>query len=423
MLPALADELKLPASNREGWLTGCYERICRDKNTGERSGIELGILCPVPEEAGPIRKEIGAAVFYGFEEDLSRPEVYDERLEGRFREVLEDFQPDIIHIFGTEFPHTLAMTRVFGNPQHTLIGIQGVCNSIAEVYMAELPFWVRTRRTFRDLIRHDSLKEQRIKYEKRARFESSALAGTGHITGRTMFDRKWAVEMNPDAVYHPMNETMRAVFYEGKWELSGAQPHRIFMSQGDYPLKGFHFILQAMPEILKKYPDTVLYIAGNSIIGAEGGLIGKKKAPWPLWITSYGLYLKWLIRRNHLKGKVFVLGNLKATEMKREFLKSHVYICPSVIENSPNSLCEAMLLGMPAAASAVGGIPDLIKDGEEGLLFRAGQIEEIAETVCRIFENGELARELGRNAAARAAVAHNPDTNYRRLMEIYYSMM
>lgn len=70
-----------------------------------------------------------------------------------------------------------------------------------------------------------------------------------------------------------MNETLRPEFYEGRWDLNGVEPHSIFISQGDYPLKGFHFVLQAMPKILKEYPDAKLYVAGKSIIGNVGGRI------------------------------------------------------------------------------------------------------------------------------------------------------
>ena len=76
---------------------------------------------------------------YGFSEDLGTPELYDPSLETCFGEILEDFKPDMIHVFGTEFPHALAAVRAFGKPERTLVGIQGLCYKIAEVYMAKLP--------------------------------------------------------------------------------------------------------------------------------------------------------------------------------------------------------------------------------------------------------------------------------------------
>ena len=422
MLPAFAGKLGLPSSHREGWLTGLFERL-----TGRRSDVELGVCCPVPENLDGIRRSLptweGEVIFYGFYEDLNTPELYDERLPGSLYRILEDFKPDIVHIFGTEFPHALAMTRVFGDPSRILVGIQGLCCSIADTYRADLPYDVWNRSTFRDRYRHDSLQDQQRKFEQRAVNEREAILGCGHITGRTRFDRSVTARINPKAHYHVMNETMRSSFYRGQWRAVDAEPHTIFLSQGDYPLKGFHYMLQAMPYILESFPDARLYVAGNSIIGNEGGLIAPKKYPTPVWITSYGLYLKKLIRQNRLQGHVFMTGPLDAEAMKRRFLQSSVFVCPSIMENSPNSVCEAELLGMPVVAAKVGGIADLILDGEEGILFPGGRYKELAEGVRTVFYDQEIAMWLGENARHSARIRHNPDTNFRRLMEIYRSIV
>ena len=452
MLPAFAKMEGLPYSSREGWLTGSFERLIREPRRSGASEklVTLSVCFPVPAQLGNCKRELfvesdpgtessaeggkrgqaeqkgrkGTKVtFYGFQENLDTPEIYDASLEGRFREILDDCRPDIVHIFGTEFPHTLAMTRAFGDPEHILIGLQGLCCAIADAYMADLPYKVQRRVTFRDWYRKDSLQQQRKKFRLRARMEKEALRRTEHVTGRTVFDRETTSEIAPDAVYHAMNETLRSNFYTGEWDSSRIEEHSIFISQGDYPLKGFHYMLQAMPMILEKFPDARLYVAGNSIIGNIGGVLReKKKYPLPLWITSYGLYLRWLIRHYRLQGHVIMLGKLSADQMKEQYLKSNVFVCPSIMENSPNSLCEAMLLGMPVVAAKVGGIGDLVLDGEEGILFPGGKADELAEGVKTVFYEKDLAAWLGGNAKKRAQVRHNPDTNYRRLLEIYRSM-
>lgn len=405
MLPAFAVKFGLPYSNREGWLSGSFARITKGNE------VELGVLCPMPEQFAACREEVEGAKFYGFRENLDTPELYDASLERRFQEVLEDFQPDLVHIFGTEFPHSLAMVKAFDEPRRTLIGIQGLCRSIEEVYMADLPYPVQKRATFRDRVRHDSLQQQRKKYALRAMNEQRALRGTGHITGRTEFDRRVSGEINPKAVYHSMNETLRSEFYEGSWMAKDVRPHSIFLSQGDYPLKGFHYMLKAMPLILEDFPDAHLYVAGNSIIGKS-----------PVRITSYGKYLQQLIRSRSLEDHVTMVGKLDAEGMKRQYLSSQVFVCPSIMENSPNSMCEAMLLGMPVVAAKVGGIPDLITDAEEGILFPGGRWNELAEGVKAVFYDDGLSQQLGAAARKRALITHNPDTNYKRLLEIYKSM-
>lgn len=421
MLPVIAGELKLPYSNREGWLSGIFEQLTREDKDRK---IELGICFPAenPEVYAAVN---GAGAFfvkgvpcYAFTEKLSCPERYDPQMEVRFREIFADFKPDILHIFGTEFPHTLAAVKTFNRPGKTLIGIQGLCYKIAEVYMAGLPEEVCGRVTFRDFIRKDSLRQQQEKFRLRGENEKEALKLAGHITGRTRFDREGTAEVNGKAVYHSMNETMRRSFYEGEWQKESCEKHSIFFGQGDYPLKGFHFVLEAMPLILEKYPDAVLYVAGNSVIS-------DKTLKEKLKLSAYGKYLLKLIRRYHLRDKIVMLGKLTEEEMKRRFLCANVFVCASVLENSPNTVGEAMLLGVPVVASAAGGIPDMLIDGKEGLLFEPGNVPLLARLIESVFDDGKdekgisLTQRLSGAGRRRAKMAHDGEANYRRLMEIY----
>ena len=328
----------------------------------------------------------------------------------------------MIHIFGTEFPHALAAARAFGKPERTLVGIQGLCYEIAKVYMAGLPEEVQRKVTFRDFLRRDSLKQQQEKFYLRGKNEIEAISLAGHITGRTRFDREGTSRINGKALYHSMNETMRSSFYEGMWDPEACEKHSIFLGQGDYPLKGFHFLLQAMPEIIKKYPDTILYVAGNSVISHQ---TVKEKIKLP----AYGKYLLTLIRNYRLEDRVVMLGKLSETEMKQQFLRSNVFVCASVLENSPNTVGEAMLLGVPVVASRAGGIPDMIADGCEGLLFETGNPADLVSAVDKVFSKEKdakgdtLAIRISKAGRRRAINAHDGETNYRRLLEIYWDIL
>ena len=66
-----------------------------------------------------------------------------------------------------------------------------------------------------------------------------------------------------------------------------------------------------------------------------------------------------LIKSTGLERKVTFLGRISASQMREEYLKCGMFVCPSSIENSPNSLVEAALMGAPVIASRVGGIPDV----------------------------------------------------------------
>lgn len=413
MLPAIGQELNLPYSNREGWLSGIFERVQK-----KEAPFVLGICFPLGNAVGVKRLQVQNVTCYAFAEDLNRPEIYDARMEEDFKQIIEDFEPDLIHIFGTEFPHTLAAVRAFKRPDKVLIGIQGLCSEIAKVYMAGLPKQVQKDVTFRDFIRQDSIGQQQDKFTRRGENEIKALKDCRNITGRTRFDQEGTAKINPDARYYLMNETMRSEFYTGKWILEDCQEHSIFLGQGDYPLKGMHFALEAMALLTPKYPDIKLYVSGNSILKHDT-LKEKLKLP------AYGKYLLSLIKKHRLEDKVVLLGKLNAQEMKQQFLNSSVFICPSVLENSPNTVAEAQLLGVPVIASRAGGIPDMITHGKDGLLFPTGDVAQMAKQIESLWDRTKdetglcLAERISEGARRRARAVHDGETNYQRLLEIY----
>ena len=82
-------------------------------------------------------------------------------------------------------------------------------------------------------------------------------------------------------------------------------------------------------------------------------------------------------------------------------------------------MCEAMLLGMPVVAANVGGIPSLIQANKEGVIFERADVDSLAEGILQIWDEPVIAGVFGDNARKRALVAHDPDANYNRLLEIY----
>lgn len=411
MLPVIAAQLGLPCSNKEGWLSGLVARVRQDRP----GDMTLGVCFPVSGEA--IQGETDGIFWYGFPEDTGRPHLYGKGLEAALGRILEAFMPDIVHCFGTEYPHTLAMTRVYNRPQRTLIGIQGLCFVYAEAYMAGLPEQVRRGMTVRDFLRQDTLTQQQRKYRERGRFEIEALRRSGHVTGRTDWDRQWAARVNPDAAYHFMNETLRESFYGPVWNENACRPCSIFVSQGNYPIKGLHYLLEAMPRIKRHYPMAHLFVAGDEITRAS---TVKER----LKLSGYGRYLRELIRTHHLEKAVTFLGRLGEKEMLGRFLESHVFVSPSAIENSPNSVGEAMLLGMPVISSDVGGVHNMLLTGLEGILYPPGDVKALADWICYVFDrkNQVEIEEMGRSARLRALHTHDPETNYRRLLEIYHEI-
>lgn len=412
MLPFIAESLGMEASNKEGWLSGLAGKLW-DRHS--KNDIELGICFPVEAKKAGLKGKANGVRYFGFYENVKKETEYEVSLDSRMKEILEAFQPDVVHIFGTEFPHALACVKAFGRPERTLIGLQGVCAACAIHYLDGIPEEVRKGKTFRDRLKKDNLQQQQDKFHIRAGREEEALKNVNHVTGRTDMDKSFTREINSGGQYHFMNETLRSNFYHGKWSVHKCERHTILISQGDYPLKGFHYMLEALPLIQEKYPDVQVYVAGNRITGYRS-LKDKLK------ISSYGVYLRRLMRENKLEERIVFMGMVDAGVMRDAMLHSHVFVSPSAMENSPNSVGEAMLLGVPVVSSDAGGVVNLLRDGRDGLLYPAGDVQSLADCVCRIFDDEELSKRLSKSAREHAALTHDPETNYRRLLEIYHEI-
>ncbi len=425
-LPRIAAEAAgSQVDNKEGWLDGALRGITMTDPSDTGMDIELAIAYPCDivsdKSAASDHKTVtlgkGSTVrLYGYTDDRYNPEIYRAGLEKEFAGIIADFEPDLVHLFGTEYGHNLAVGRTVGglrktgSPIKLLIGIQGIISECAKVYSDGVPRNVKRNKTFRDRVRDDNILRQQQKFMDRGEFELETVTYATDITGRTDFDREWCRIHNPNAVYHHMNETLRSEFYEGTWDITECDRHVICMSQGDYPLKGLHKILAILPDIVADYPDASLVIAGMDITR-------RTTFKDRLKISNYGKYLTELIVSGKLQGKVRFTGPLNAAGMKEMYLKSHTYLCASSIENSPNSMGEAMMLGVPVIAARVGGIPSMIEDGTEGLLYDS--TDEIKDLIHKIWDDDAYATEIGAAAMNRAYKTHDADTNMRRLLEIY----
>ena len=136
-------------------------------------------------------------------------------------------------------------------------------------------------------------------------------------------------------------------------------------------------------------------------------------------LGGYSKYLNHLIRKYKLENAIQFVGYLDEAEMIQEYLNCHVFICPSSIENSPNSLGEAQLLGTPSIASYVGGVPDMVSHGNTGLLYRFEEVEMLAQMIKSIFNSDELALHISINSIQVAQKRHNRETNVNRTLDIY----
>ncbi|MFH1423741.1 MAG: glycosyltransferase, partial [Candidatus Nealsonbacteria bacterium] len=97
-----------------------------------------------------------------------------------------------------------------------------------------------------------------------------------------------------------------------------------------------------------------------------------------------------------LVGEGLAEGKLSLAEVRDRMKNCYCLVLPSITEGLPRVILEAMALQKPVIASNVGGIPDLVKDGVNGFLFEAGNVEQLAQKLRTLLSNKEMAIEMGK---------------------------
>ncbi len=385
-----------------GWLLGAAEALV---NSGE---INLIIAAPTKMTKEIKKIEIEGIVYYALPERIVNKEKCYKKY---WRQIKNEENPDIVHIHGSEMNHGLFYVEECGC-ENVIVSVQGLISVIAKYYNCGLTNWDIIRHiTIRDIIR-TTLFGEKMEFEKRGICERKLINKVHHVIGRTSWDRSHVLAINPHINYYFCNETLRNDFYNAEhWKYDNCIPHTIFLSQSSYPVKGLHMVLKAMPLVLGRYPDAKIFVAGEDIT--------RERAPYAKRFlrTGYGSIINSEIKKNKLDGKVSFLGQLDSKEMIREYLRANVFVCSSSIENSPNSLGEAQILGVPVVASFVGGIPDMMV-GCEKYLYRFEEIEMLAQKICEVFDDISNTAPMSNVAAKR----HDRTNNCNQLLAIYKNL-
>lgn len=402
--PPLCSYLGEEAPSHCGWLYSSAKALLQNM-----PALQLGVIIYSYGSKFEEHQVDGITYYMVPSKNMSK---IDKRQVVSCREALNRFHPDLIHIHGTE--HSLAQAVCMANEGKvkTVANIQGLAGPYTRYADGGLSLSEKwTNITPLDFYRNTFLMNAKRNFRNRAACEKYVITHITDIIGRTQWDHDHVMTINPKLYYHFMNETLRDSFYEEPtWSLDSCKKHTIFVSNSGAPLKGAHQVLKALAIIIKSYPDTVVNFCGSNVMNSDLKTM--------LRFQGYNLYLRELVKKLGLKKHVRFLGNLTEAQMKQAFLDAHVYVMPSAIENSPNSLCEAQTLGVPVVASYCGGTATLVEEGKTGYMYRYEEIEMLAHTIMRLFEQKDFA-QLSSNERQAALNRHNREVNANRLVEIY----
>jgi glycosyltransferase involved in cell wall biosynthesis len=114
---------------------------------------------------------------------------------------------------------------------------------------------------------------------------------------------------------------------------------------------------------------------------------------------------------------------MQANDIMHVLLNSSVFVLPTYMDNSPNSLAEAMALGIPSISTKVGGVSSMIVDKEDGILIDAGDVKALIENISILLTNATLQKKLSVNAKKHAFIRNYPEIVAKRTIKVYHAIV
>jgi glycosyltransferase involved in cell wall biosynthesis len=337
-------------------------RIERDIEEVERDGIHF-IYLKVPS----VRVDILTL----YQRRIALVKAYLQRHYHRY---------DLLHLHGSEL-QLPAMTADLPVPQ--LLSVQGLVSQYP-------PFVPSSERWLKALWTLSGYYERRY------------LTAVHHFVCRTHWDQALVRRLSPGCTIHHNWEVIRPAFFQPLVALVPSRLQVVFLG-GTQVMKGFREVLAAV-DLLRQQLDVTLIIAGQ----ASAALVQAA-------VQAAGL--------RHLEpAAIECRGLLPAEELAQLFSESLCLLHPSYVDNSPNSVCEAQVAGLPVVASDVGGVRSLIEDEVTGLLCTL-EPASIARQTLRLYNDPALRQRLATQAAAVARQRHDPAEIVVRTLAIYDEVM
>jgi N-acetylglucosaminyldiphosphoundecaprenol N-acetyl-beta-D-mannosaminyltransferase len=132
------------------------------------------------------------------------------------------------------------------------------------------------------------------------------------------------------------------------------------------------------------------------------------------------LSLQKSVKENGIEDKISFLGQLPFLEVQRRLRLARLLVLPSLcFEGFPMAIIEAFSLGVPVAVSDIGPLPNIVKNGESGILYEPGNALSLYHTMKEIWDRSDQLSSLGQGARQEFDKKYTADTNYENLMKIY----
>lgn len=283
---------------------------------------------------------------------------------------------DVVHVHGSELQYQVMAAQVAA-PK--VLSVQGIMSECLKVVPRRLDY-------------------RQLSWRLAEYYERTYLPTMQHFICRTHWDTAIMRQKNAQATIHQNWEIMRDVFYTPVRPAD--QSRTLLFVGGNNRMKGVVEVLVMYDQLVRQQPDLRLLITGNGNRQHILSLIDELKLPHiPL-------------------DQVEHRGYLDAQSLWEAYHQALCLVHPSHVDNSPNSVCEAQLAGLPVIASNVGGVSSLIEHNRTGLLVPL-DADALAGAVRRLLAQPDYRRRLAAEARREALQRHDPERILATTCAIY----
>ena len=330
------------------------------------------------------------------------------KVEKCFDVVINEFQPDIIQIWGSENP--LKLLPFFSKYKaKKLFTIQGVMASIPDMLLSGL----NSKEIFstigiRELIRKDSVFHLRKQFLQLAGWEGEMLSKADFIITQSEWTKSQVQYLAPNTKFYDITRKLRPEFLiSKKWYQFNHQRPIIYSAAIGYTFKGLHILIKSLAILKKDFPKVELRLAGA--VGRTD-FLG----------NGYHRFILKLIRNYNLEENVVWLGAISSEEIISQLQEASVFVNPSFVESYSVVLAEAMMIGTPSIISFSGAMPELAENNSEALFFPPGDFKRCASLLKLVLLDNNLALFLSQNAIKKSNI-REIESNVAEIQFIIYN--
>ena len=318
----------------------------------------------------------------------------------QLKSILEDFEPDIIHIFGTEswLCHVVGMTN-----KPCIVHLQGLLVTCLNAYIPTgLSKFDLIRYNWTGFIKGISLWHNQQIFDKKAKREYKFFKEISYFMGRTNWDKSISGFLSPKSIYFHVDEVLRDKFYSASsWRYNKTNGLLITSTLSDALYKGLDLVIKTATILVKEHCEFEW-----RIIGVDYG-------------SQTALLLKKIYNSEYASLNISLLGVKNTDEIINLLGETTLYVHTSYIDNSPNSLCEAQILGVPVIATNVGGVSSLIENGKDGFLVPANDPYLLASRIVKLGDNQVFLNNISEQAREKAQKRHSKENILNQLIDAY----